>query len=107
MVCKWCNCKNLFYYNLTQQEEWNGKENKNGLNFKSKTNLSLHLIISLSLFQRPIAHDKLNGIRNSENLVVMIFFNGWSLGVWSQSNELTVMKDSMIVVLFVVIFTFP
>jgi hypothetical protein len=79
MVCEWCNLKNLFYCKWTQQE---GKEDKNGLNLRSKTNLSLHLITNLSLFQWPITHDKLDVIGNNGNLVVMIFLNGWSFDLW-------------------------
>lgn len=81
-MCKLCNHKNLYYCKQTQQEEWNEKEDKNELNPRSKTNLSLHLITNLSLFQWLITHDKLNFIGNNGNLVVMIFLNGWSVDLW-------------------------
>jgi hypothetical protein len=56
-----------------QQERWLRKENRNGLYTRSKTNLSLHLVANLSLFQQPIACDKLHVIGNNGILVVMNF----------------------------------
>jgi hypothetical protein len=73
MVCKWCNPKNLFACERMQQERWIRKEDRNGLYTRSKTNLSLHLVANLSLFQQPIACDKLDVIGNNGNLVVMNF----------------------------------
>jgi hypothetical protein len=57
----WCaNDVTFFFKNSckrTQQERWNRKEDRSGLNPSSKNNLSLHLVANLSLFQQPIACD--------------------------------------------------
>jgi hypothetical protein len=45
----------------------------NGLNPRLETNLILHLVANLSLFQQPIACDKSNVIGNNGNLVIMVF----------------------------------
>jgi len=55
------------------------------LNPRSKTNLSFHLVANLSLFQQPIACDKIDIIGNNGNLVVMIFLMD---EVWIFEEEL-------------------